>query len=48
MGLHEKAVCDGKTLLHLYPEIGLAARRTVGRGQRIALQELVPWAVPLP
>src|SRR5262249_15985675 len=30
-GLKEKVVCDGKTLHHLYPELGLAAKRTVSR-----------------
>src|SRR5262249_11844481 len=45
-GLHERVVCDGKTLLHLYPELGLAARRTVSRFHRADFQALVPWALP--
>jgi tetratricopeptide (TPR) repeat protein len=30
-GLREQVVCDGKTLRHLYPEIGLAATRPFSR-----------------
>jgi ferric-dicitrate binding protein FerR (iron transport regulator)/tetratricopeptide (TPR) repeat protein len=45
-GLVEHVVCDGRTLLHLYPELGLGARRTVSRFHRADLQTLVPWAVP--
>jgi ferric-dicitrate binding protein FerR (iron transport regulator) len=48
VGLLEKVVCDGKTLWHLYPEIGVAARRTVGRAHRVALSNILPWALPLP
>jgi tetratricopeptide (TPR) repeat protein len=46
VGLREQMVCDGKTLLHLYPEIGLGARRAVSRFHRAELAELVPWFVP--
>lgn len=37
-GLREQVICDGKSLWHLYPEIGLASRRNMSRhhGQRIA------------
>ncbi len=45
-GLQEHAVCDGKELLHLYPELGLASRRTVTRFHRRELADLVPWALP--
>ena len=45
-GLHERVVCDGKTLLHLYPEIGLGARRTMSRFHRMELAHLVPWWLP--
>jgi ferric-dicitrate binding protein FerR (iron transport regulator) len=48
LGLREKVVCDGKTLWHLYPELGLASRRTVGRAHRLAFSSFVPWALPLP
>jgi ferric-dicitrate binding protein FerR (iron transport regulator) len=45
-GLKEHVVCDGKELLHLYPELGLGARRTVTRFHRADLADLVPWALP--
>jgi tetratricopeptide (TPR) repeat protein len=45
-GLKERVVCDGKTLLHLYPELGLAARRNVSRFHRADLSEMVPWILP--
>ncbi len=45
-GLQERVVCDGKTLLHIYPELGVAARRTVSRFHRAALADLVPWWLP--
>jgi hypothetical protein len=45
-GLSEQGVCDGTTLLHLYPDLGLASRRTVSRFHRLAFARLVPWALP--
>jgi hypothetical protein len=45
-GLREKVVCDGKTLWHVYPELGLAARRTVSRHHRIAFNARLPFALP--
>jgi tetratricopeptide (TPR) repeat protein len=45
LGLREQIVCDGKVLLHLYPELGLAARRTVSRFHRAELLATVPWLV---
>jgi len=45
LDLKERVVCDGKTLLHLYPELGIGARRTVSRFHRAELAELVPWLV---
>ncbi len=45
-GLRERVVCDGKTLLHLYPEIGLGARRPLTQFHRIELASLVPWVLP--
>jgi hypothetical protein len=45
-GLREHVVCDGKELLHLYPELGLASRRAVTRFHRAELADLVPWALP--
>ena len=44
--LRELVVCDGKTLLHLYPELGLGARRHVSRFHRRELCALVPWLLP--
>ncbi len=46
LGLHEIVTCDGTTLLHQYPEIGLAGRRTVSRFHRAELAGLLPWLLP--
>ncbi len=46
-GLRETVICDGKLLWHLYPEIGLAARRTVSRFHRAQLANLLHF-LPLP
>ncbi|HMC64729.1 MAG TPA: hypothetical protein VKI65_07305, partial [Gemmataceae bacterium] len=46
LGLRERAVCDGATLLHLYPELGIGARRNVSRFHRAELLRAVPWLVP--
>jgi hypothetical protein len=46
LGLRERVVYDGATLWHLYPEIGLASRRTVSRFHRAELAELMPWTLP--
>ncbi len=46
LGLHERVVCDGETLWHLYPELGLAARRTVSRFHRAEVAGLAPWTLP--
>jgi hypothetical protein len=45
-GLVERVVCDGTTLLQLYPDLGLGARRAVSRFHRADFQVLVPWALP--
>jgi tetratricopeptide (TPR) repeat protein len=45
-GLRERVVCDGKTLLHLYPDLGLGARRTVSHFHRTEFAHVVPWALP--
>jgi tetratricopeptide (TPR) repeat protein len=45
-GIREQVACDGKTLRHLYPQLGLAARRHVSRFHREEFWNLVPWAVP--
>jgi ferric-dicitrate binding protein FerR (iron transport regulator) len=46
LGLRERVVCDGKTLLHLYPELGIGARRQVSRFHRAEIAGLVPWVLP--
>ena len=45
-GLLEQVVCDGHALLHLYPEIGVAARREMSRHHRGQIGRLVPWYLP--
>ncbi len=45
-GLREIVACDGDTLVHMYPEIGLGSKRKVNRFHRAELVELVPWLVP--
>jgi predicted Zn-dependent protease len=47
-GLRERFICDGKTLLHLYPDLGLAARRPLSRFHLLELSDLLPWIVPPP
>jgi ferric-dicitrate binding protein FerR (iron transport regulator) len=44
--LRERVICNGKNLLHLYPELGVGARRTVSRFHREDLRRLIPWALP--
>jgi len=45
-GLKERVVCDGNTLLHLYPDLGIGARRTVSRFHHADFAALIPWLVP--
>ena len=45
-GLREQVVCDGTTLWHLYPEIGLGVERVVSRFHRAELAALLPWLLP--
>ncbi len=45
-GLRESVVCDGQTLLHLYPDLGLAARRPWSRYHAAEFRQLVPWLLP--
>jgi tetratricopeptide (TPR) repeat protein len=47
-GIRERVVCDGTTLLHLYADLGIGARRTVSRFHRLEFARTVPWAVPAP
>jgi tetratricopeptide (TPR) repeat protein len=45
-GLREQVVCDGRTLVHLYPDLGIGARRTVSRFHRAEFAGVLPWLVP--
>jgi ferric-dicitrate binding protein FerR (iron transport regulator)/tetratricopeptide (TPR) repeat protein len=45
-GLGERVICDGRTLVHLYPELGIGARRSVSPFHRAAASDLIPWALP--
>ncbi|MCW8137389.1 MAG: hypothetical protein KIT58_00615 [Planctomycetota bacterium] len=48
-GLIERIVSDGTTLWHLYPELGLGARRAwSGFHHDEVLRPLVPWLLPPP
>lgn len=46
LGLKEEVICDGTTLLHLYRELGIGARRSVSRFHRADIQRLIPWSLP--
>ncbi len=45
-GLLEQVTSDGETLLHLYPELGIGARRSVTRFHRRSLLGMTPWLLP--
>jgi ferric-dicitrate binding protein FerR (iron transport regulator) len=45
-GLLEQVTSDGETLLHLYPEFGIGARRSVTRFHRRSLSSMAPWLLP--
>ena len=45
-GLKERVICDGKHLWHLYPELGIGAKRTVSRFHRAFLYDLIPDFLP--
>src|SRR5262249_6303505 len=45
-GIRERLVCDGKTLLRLYPDLSIGARRSVSRHHRLDFARAVPWALP--
>jgi len=45
MYLEERMVCDGENVYHLYPELGLAARRRATALRRAALRQLAPHLV---
>ena len=45
-GLKEQVVCDGSTLLHLYPELGIGATRVVSRFHRAELAAILTDVLP--
>jgi tetratricopeptide (TPR) repeat protein len=45
-GLREQVVCDGTTLWHLYPDLGLGAGRRFSRFHLADFARLVPWVLP--
>jgi tetratricopeptide (TPR) repeat protein len=45
-GLREKIICDGKTLWHLYPELGIGTKRPFTRFHELNIQSLIPWHLP--
>jgi hypothetical protein len=45
-GLREKIICDGKTLWHIYPELGIGTKRPFTRFHELGIQNLIPWHVP--
>jgi tetratricopeptide (TPR) repeat protein len=47
-GLRERVVCDGQTLWHLYPDLGLGARRSLSRFHLLDFAALVPWVLAAP
>jgi tetratricopeptide (TPR) repeat protein len=46
-GLREQVICDGVTLWHLYPEIGLAAKRPFSRYQQNFVSSFNPAFLPV-
>jgi ferric-dicitrate binding protein FerR (iron transport regulator)/tetratricopeptide (TPR) repeat protein len=46
LGLRERVICDGTTIWHLYPELGIGARRKVSRFHEAAFLARFPWLVP--
>ncbi|MDP6356298.1 MAG: hypothetical protein QF473_14405, partial [Planctomycetota bacterium] len=42
MYLEEQLVCDGESILHLYPELGIAARRRASTLRRASLRQFAP------
>jgi len=45
-GLREQVVCDGTTLWHLYPDLGIGSERAVSRFHRAEFASVVPWYLP--
>ena len=47
-GLTEQVICDGKTLWHLYAEIGLAGKRPMSRHHEAIIASFAPAYLPSP
>jgi len=45
MYLEEQFVCNGESILHIYPELGLAARRPASDLRRASLRQVAPHLV---
>jgi tetratricopeptide (TPR) repeat protein len=45
-GIRERVECDGTTLVHLYPQLHVGARRDGNRFLRLAWSNRNPWVVP--
>jgi hypothetical protein len=45
-GIRERVECDGRTLLHLYPQLHVGARRSINRFLRLDTANRSPWIVP--
>lgn len=45
-GLREQVASDGKTMLHLYPELGIGAERKLSRFHRRNFQSVALWLLP--
>lgn len=45
-GLLEQIVADEQNLQHLYPELGIGAKRSISRFHRRSLLRLTPWLLP--
>lgn len=46
-GVRERVLCDGTTIWHLYPELGVGARRSWSRfHHEETLRAVVPWHLP--
>ncbi len=45
-GLRERVICDGESLLHVYRDIGFAAKRDFSKFHRREIESLIPWLLP--
>jgi len=44
-GLTEQVICDGQRLLHLYPDLGIGAKRAVSRFHRADFSTVAPFVL---